>query len=206
MPIPNNTSSESSRRDGSKADLFGTDTVANCGDIEHGKSAREGGDIVMYTVVEGCKGYYELVYALVHPGAKRGCFGHTRVSAPVPGYPPSKINTPLKYFLPIISCMVVVVVVVFCCGETAVWVFLSELVGFTGMNSVPRTERDRGSLGEPRNPSKAVHGCLYRRKTVMPFPNADTPQVINETPGNCFLFIAPRLVVVVVLLFLPSTA
>ena len=50
VPIPNDTSSESSRRDGSNTDLVGTVHYSNCGDIEHGKSAQGG---VLYTVVYG---------------------------------------------------------------------------------------------------------------------------------------------------------
>ena len=49
-PIPNDTSRESSRRDFSKAVLFGTDTYSKRGDIDHGKSAQVG---VTYPAVYG---------------------------------------------------------------------------------------------------------------------------------------------------------
>ena len=42
VPIPNDTSSESSRRVVSNVDLFGHRHYSNCGDIEHGKSAQGG--------------------------------------------------------------------------------------------------------------------------------------------------------------------
>ena len=54
MPIPNDTSSESSRRDVSDAELLGTDTINtinnsnSSGDIDNGKSAYGG---VVYTVL-----------------------------------------------------------------------------------------------------------------------------------------------------------
>ena len=50
VPVPNDTCSESSRRDVSNADLLGTGTISNCGDIDHGKSAQGG---AIYTVVYG---------------------------------------------------------------------------------------------------------------------------------------------------------
>ena len=37
MPIPNDRSPESSRRDASNADFFGTHIYPSCADIEHGK-------------------------------------------------------------------------------------------------------------------------------------------------------------------------
>ena len=47
--MPNDPSSESSRRDVSNAVLFGTDTSSSCGDIDRGKSAQHRG--VIYTAV-----------------------------------------------------------------------------------------------------------------------------------------------------------
>ena len=54
--IPNDTSSESSRRDVSKTDLFGSGRSASCGDIEHEKLQQLGlgvCDRVISTVVYG---------------------------------------------------------------------------------------------------------------------------------------------------------
>ena len=51
VPIPNDTSSESSRRDVSNADLFGHRHYSNCcGGINHGKSFQ---GCVMHTVIHG---------------------------------------------------------------------------------------------------------------------------------------------------------
>ena len=50
VPIPNDTSSESSRRDVYNADPIGTDTIPTMGDINHRKSAQ--GDVIC-TVVYG---------------------------------------------------------------------------------------------------------------------------------------------------------
>ena len=78
VPIPNDTSSGSSRRDVSIADLFGTDTTVKTAVeiIDHGKSAQ--GGLVLYTpsyTVEGKSFEYKLVIAASVAWSIRGCWG-----------------------------------------------------------------------------------------------------------------------------------